>query len=123
MATTHETVIPERYRDLLNDKVFAHIATIGPHGEPQSSPVWIDWDGSHIKFSQTKTRRKLHNLQRDPHIAMSMTDPGTKASHISKGNYLTVWQKQADGSWKAVEDFVTTGAPPTLASGAQALPG
>jgi len=34
-----------------------------------------------------------------------------------------VWQKQADGSWKAVEDFVTTGAPPTLATRAEALPG
>jgi uncharacterized protein (TIGR02246 family) len=54
---------------------------------------------------------------------MTMTDPKTKAPFTSKGNYLTVWQKQADGSWKAVEDFITTGAPPTLATRAQALPG
>ena len=54
---------------------------------------------------------------------MTMTNPQTKAPYTSKGNYLTVWQKQADGSWKAVEDFVTTGAPPTVATRAQALPG
>ena len=54
---------------------------------------------------------------------MTVTDPRTNGPFISKGNYLTVWKKQADGSWKAVEDFATTGAPPTLASGAQALPG
>ena len=54
---------------------------------------------------------------------MTMTDPRTKGPFTSKGNYLTVWQKQADGSWKAVEDFVTTGAPPTVATRAQALPG
>ncbi len=54
---------------------------------------------------------------------MSMTDPGTKASHISKGNYLTVWRKQADGSWRAVEDFITPGPAPTVATRAQALPG
>lgn len=54
---------------------------------------------------------------------MTMTDPKTKGPYTSKGNYLTVWQKQADGSWKAVEDFVTTGAPPTVATRAQALPG
>ena len=54
---------------------------------------------------------------------MTMTDPKTKGPFTSKGNYLTVWQKQADGSWKAVEDFVTTGAPPTVATRAQALPG
>ena len=54
---------------------------------------------------------------------MTTTDPKTKGPFTSKGYYLTVWQKQADGSWKAVEDFVTTGAPPTVATRAQALPG
>lgn len=54
---------------------------------------------------------------------MAVTDPKTKGPFTSKGNYLTVWQKQPDGSWKAVEDFVTTGAPPTVATRAQALPG
>jgi uncharacterized protein (TIGR02246 family) len=54
---------------------------------------------------------------------MTMTDPKTKGPHTTTGNYLTVWQKQADGSWKAVEDFVTTGAPLTVATRAQALPG
>lgn len=57
------------------------------------------------------------------HYTMTMTDPATKAPFTSKGNYLTVWRKQADGSWLAVEDFVTPGAPPTVASRAQALPG
>jgi uncharacterized protein (TIGR02246 family) len=54
---------------------------------------------------------------------MTVTDPRRNGPYTSKGNYLTVWQKQADGSWKAVEDIASTGAPPTLASGAQALPG
>jgi PPOX class probable F420-dependent enzyme len=37
--------------------------------------VWFDWDGEHVKFSQTKTRQKYHNLQRDPRIALSIVDP------------------------------------------------
>ena len=57
------------------------------------------------------------------HYTMTMTDPATKAPFTSKGNYLTVWRKQADGSWKAVEDFITPGPAPTLAARAQALPG
>jgi len=47
---------------------------------------------------------------------LTMTDPKTKQPHNSTGYYLTVWQKQDDGSWKAVEDFITPGAPPTVAS-------
>ena len=43
------------------------------------------------------------------HFTMRSTDPATKQPRTDTGNYLTVWQKQADGSWKAVEDFVTPG--------------
>ncbi len=68
-------MIPDTHRDLLDKKGFAHVATIGPSGEPHSSPVWFDWDGEHLLFSQTKTRQKYRNLQRDPRVAISITDP------------------------------------------------
>lgn len=42
---------------------------------------------------------------------LTSTDPGTNQPESSRGYYLTVWQKQADGSWKAVEDFITPGPP------------
>jgi uncharacterized protein (TIGR02246 family) len=43
------------------------------------------------------------------HYTMTMTDAATKKPSSSGGSYLTVWQKQQDGAWKAVEDFVTPG--------------
>jgi ketosteroid isomerase-like protein len=33
-----------------------------------------------------------------------MTNPKTKKPATDKGKYLTVYEKQADGSWKAVAD-------------------
>lgn len=42
---------------------------------------------------------------------LTMTNPQTKQPESSRGYYLTVWKKQADGSWKAIEDFTTTGPP------------
>ena len=42
---------------------------------------------------------------------LTSTDPSTNQPQSSRGYYLTVWQKQADGSWKAVEDFITPGPP------------
>lgn len=46
------------------------------------------------------------------HFSMQTTDATTKQPRTDTGSYITVWKKQADGSWKAVEDFVTPGAPP-----------
>ncbi|RCW40207.1 hypothetical protein DFQ14_11288 [Halopolyspora algeriensis] len=69
------SVIPQELEDILTKRSFGHVATIGPQGEPQSNPVWIDWDGEHLKFSQTTTRQKYRNLQREPRISVSVHDP------------------------------------------------
>ena len=50
------------------------------------------------------------------HFTMQSTDPVSKKPRTESGSYLTVWQKQADGGWKAVEDFVTPGAAPATAT-------
>ncbi len=67
----------DRYSDLLawDTKALAHIATVGPEGEPHSSPVWFDWDGERIRFSLTTTRQKYLNLNREKRVAISIVDP------------------------------------------------
>ena len=50
------------------------------------------------------------------HFTMQGTDPATKQPRTDTGNYLTVWQKQSDGSWKVVEDFVVPGGPAAAAA-------
>ena len=67
-------MIPEAYHDLLTSTALAHVATIGSRGEPQSTPVWIGWDGEYISFSQTKRQQKYRNLRRDPRVALSIVD-------------------------------------------------
>jgi PPOX class probable F420-dependent enzyme len=66
--------ISQECADLLHTATLAHVATIGPKGEPQNTPVWFDWDGNHIRFSQTKAHQKFRNLQCDPRIALSSVD-------------------------------------------------
>lgn len=73
--TDKASIIPEKYLDLLQTDALAHIATIGPKGEPQVTPVWFGFDGTHLKFSQTTGRQKYKNLQDEPKIAVSIVDP------------------------------------------------
>jgi len=63
-----------KVQKILHSKAFAHLATIGPDGAPQSSPMWFLWDGEHIKFTHTTDRVKYQNIKRDPHVAVSITD-------------------------------------------------
>ena len=53
------------------------------------------------------------------HYSMTMTDNETKKPASGTGSYLTVYKKQADGSWKAVEDFITPGPAPAAGTAAK----
>lgn len=99
MATesAEQSVIPPDRQDILTKRSFAHVATIGPKGEPHSSPVWIDWDGEVIKFSQTTTRQKYRNLQRDPRIAISVHDPDQPYRYVEiRGTVVRVEDDQGN---------------------------
>ena len=43
---------------------------------------------------------------------LTMTHPETKKPFTDKGSYVTIYKKQADGSWKAVSDIATSEAMP-----------
>jgi PPOX class probable F420-dependent enzyme len=75
-------VIPETHEDLLESTALANVATIGRSGEPQVNPVWFDWDGEHILFSQTIDRQKYKNVQREPRIALSIVDPANPYRYL-----------------------------------------
>ncbi len=51
------------------------MATLGPKGDPQVSPVWFLWDGTDLRFAFNKKRQKYRNLLRDPRVSVSMVDP------------------------------------------------
>jgi ketosteroid isomerase-like protein len=52
------------------------------------------------------------------HYTLQMTDKATNKPVMSTGSYLTVYRKEDDGSWRAVEDFITPGPAPAAAAAA-----
>jgi PPOX class probable F420-dependent enzyme len=89
--------IPQSYRDLFDKKAFAHIATIGADGTPQVTPVWIDYDGTHIRFNTARGRVKTKNLERNPTVALSVQDPENPYRYVQvKGRVTEMTEKGAD---------------------------
>jgi PPOX class probable F420-dependent enzyme len=63
------------YRDLFDKKAFAHLGTIRADGAAHVSPVWIDFDGTHVRFNTARGRAKAEHVARDPRVALSIQDP------------------------------------------------
>ena len=59
---------------LLRRPLMAHVATVMPDGTPQSTPVWIDIDGTDVLFNTAKGRVKHRNLLQNPAVALSFVD-------------------------------------------------
>jgi len=70
-----EKVIPRAYLDLFQKKTFAMLATVMPDGSPQVTPVWVDFDGSHIILNSARGRQKDRNMKRNPSVSIALIDP------------------------------------------------
>jgi PPOX class probable F420-dependent enzyme len=68
-------VIPETHLDLFKKKAFANLVTLMPGGQPQVTPVWVDYDGHYVVINTAEGRQKDKNLQRDRRVALSIMDP------------------------------------------------
>jgi PPOX class probable F420-dependent enzyme len=67
--------IPSTHRDLLQQPVHAVLTTMMPDGTPQSSIVWIDYDGECVLINTTLERQKGKNMRRNPKVAVLIIDP------------------------------------------------
>ena len=93
MATT----IPASHRDLLDKPAFGHLATLMPDGSPQVTPVWVDFDGTNLRFNSARGRVKDKNIRRDARVAISLQDPANPYRYLEiRGRVVDISEAGAD---------------------------
>ena len=91
--------IPENYKDLFQKKAFGHLATLMPNGTPQVTPVWIDYDGTHIIVNSARGRQKDKNMKRSPDVSISIQDPDNPYRYLEiRGKVTEITENGADES-------------------------
>jgi PPOX class probable F420-dependent enzyme len=90
-------VIPEKYLDLFEKQAFGFLGTLMKDGSPQVTPVWVDYDGKHVRFNSAKGRVKDLNVRRDPRVAISLQDPANPYRYLEvRGRVVEVTENGAD---------------------------
>ena len=67
--------IPNTHVDLFQTPIHGVLTTIMPDGAPQSSLIWVDYDGEHILINTTLERQKGRNMQANPKVTILVIDP------------------------------------------------
>jgi PPOX class probable F420-dependent enzyme len=67
--------IPASHFDLVECPPVAALTTLMPDGSPQTSVVWCDWDGEHVRVNTMRGFRKERNMRRDPRVSLLCYDP------------------------------------------------
>jgi len=89
--------IPDKFLDLFQKKAFANLATLMPDGSPQVTPVWVDYDGSHVLVNSARGRQKDKNMQRNAKVALSILDPDNPYRYLEiRGKVEAIVEEGAD---------------------------
>ena len=67
--------IPADFRDLLDRPIVVALVTVMPDGQPQATPVWIDFDGTYVGVNSKRGRQKDKNMTVDAKVTVLSIDP------------------------------------------------
>ncbi len=84
MGVLMSVEIPASRLDLLKweTKAFAFLALVLNDGSPQVTPVWFDWNGTHIIVNTARGRVKDKVLHRHPRVCLAITAPNKMYNYL-----------------------------------------
>jgi PPOX class probable F420-dependent enzyme len=74
--------IPASHLDLVTRPICGVLTTMGGDGQPQSSLVWIDHDGTCARVNTTLERQKGRNLLANPKVSLLVVDPDNTSRYL-----------------------------------------
>jgi PPOX class probable F420-dependent enzyme len=67
--------IPESHKHLLLDPIVVGLITVMPDGQPQATPVWVDYDGTHVIVNTARGRQKDRNMTLGAKVTILSINP------------------------------------------------
>ena len=67
--------IPDSHLDLVTRPIVGVLTTMAADGQPQSTLVWLDFDGECVRVNTTLERQKGRNLVADGKASVLVVDP------------------------------------------------
>jgi PPOX class probable F420-dependent enzyme len=93
--------LPDALVTLLRAPAICYVATTMPNGSPQLTQTWVDTDGDHVVVNIVGGRQKARNIERDPRVAVAVSDPETPSRYVQiRGRVI---EMTTDGGVESIE--------------------
>jgi PPOX class probable F420-dependent enzyme len=60
---------------MFSEPFYAVATTVRPDGSPQSTVVWVDYDGENVVFNTAEGRAKPSHIRGNPNVSVTVVDP------------------------------------------------
>ncbi len=88
---------PDAYLDVFQKKSFGAFTTLMPDGDPQTTPVWVDYQNGEIWVNSALGRQKDRNVRRDPRVSVAIIDADNPYRYVEvRGRVGEITEKGAD---------------------------
>ena len=79
---TSSDAIPAEFLDLVDCPPVAALTTVMPDGSLQTSVVWCDFDGTHVRVNTMRGFRKEKNMRDNPKVTLLCYDPAEPLRYL-----------------------------------------
>jgi PPOX class probable F420-dependent enzyme len=88
---------PDSYLDIFQKKSFGSLTTLMPDGQPQTTPVWVDYRHGHVWVNSALGRQKDRNVRRDPRVSIAVIDADNPYRYVEvRGRVMDITEQGAD---------------------------
>jgi PPOX class probable F420-dependent enzyme len=88
--------IPASHLDLVDCPPVAALTTVMPDGSPQTSVVWCDFDGTHVRVNTMRGFLKERNMRRNPRVTLLCYDPSRPLRYLEvRGTVIEMTEEGA----------------------------
>jgi PPOX class probable F420-dependent enzyme len=91
------TIIPDSHKDLLERPISVALATVMPDGQPQSTVVWCDYDGTFVRINTMSHFQKARNMRSNPKVTILVYEPNNPLRNIEvRGTVVEMSEEGAE---------------------------
>lgn len=74
--------IPDTHLDMFEKPLIPHLTTLLEDGSPRCSPLWCDFDGEFLRFTNETTHIVYQTVIKRPEVCVSIADPAVMMRYL-----------------------------------------